>query len=80
MGARLARALVRLMSTEASEGRLRLSPSQSDLGAFAGMSRENVNRQLAEWEASGLLRRAGRHIELLDPDYFGELAEFGDPD
>lgn len=80
MGARLARALVRLMSTEHSEGQLRSSPSQSDLGAFAGMSRENVNRQLAEWEASGLLRRAGRHIELLDPDYFGELAEFGDPE
>lgn len=80
MGARLARVLVRLMGEGADEGKLRLNPSQSDLGAFAGMSRENVNRQLAEWQDMGLLRRAARTIEILDPDYFRELGEFGDPD
>lgn len=79
MAARLARVLVRLMTGEEG-GKLRLNPSQSDLGAFAGMSRENVNRQLAEWEDMGLLRRLGRTIEIQDADFFRDLAEFGDPD
>lgn len=74
---RLARVLVRLMETD---GRLRVAPNQSELGAFAGMARENVNRILTDWEGSGLVRRTGRTIEILDPEYIRELAQFGDPD
>ena len=74
---RLARVLVRLMD---DAGKLRFSPNQSELGAFAGMARENVNRILTDWEGSGLLRRSGRSLEILDPGYIRELAEFGDPD
>lgn len=80
MAPRLARVIVRLMPLQGQSGHLRLDLSQGDLGAFAGMSRENVNRQLGEWEAEGLLTRHGRRIEVLDPDYFHDLAEFGDPD
>lgn len=80
MAPRLARVLVRLLPDGGDSGVLRLELSQSDLGAFAGMSRENVNRQLGDWEEQGVLRRSGRRIELLEPDYFRDLAEFGDPD
>lgn len=74
---RLARVLVRLM---AADGRLRFAPNQSELGAFAGMARENVNRILTDWEGAGVIRRAGRNLEILDPDYIRELAEFGGQD
>ncbi len=81
MGPRLARVIVRLMPVEAAgDGALRLDLSQSDLGAFAGLSRENVNRQIGEWEAAGVLARAGRKLAILDPEYIRELAEFGDPE
>ena len=76
-GPRLARVLVRLMD---GAGQLRVAPNQSELGAFAGMARENVNRILTDWEGTGLIRRVGRNLEILDPEYIRELAEFGDPD
>lgn len=42
--------------------------SQSELGDFAGLARENVNRQLKAWEDDGLLRRHAGGITLVDAD------------
>ncbi len=78
MAPRLARALVRLIDTESDEGRLRYDPSQSDLGAFAGLARENVSRLLSEWEAQGIVARSGRALQVRDRAYLQALAEFGD--
>lgn len=78
MAPRLARALVRLLDpTDPSGRRLRLNPSQSDLGAFAGIARENVSRLMSEWEERGIVRRSDRSLELMDREYLELLAEFG---
>lgn len=77
-GPRLARALVRLIDKRAGDGRLFFNPSQSDLGAFAGLARENVSRLLSEWESQGVIARDGREIILRDSEYLQLLAEFGD--
>lgn len=78
MAPRLARALVRLADPEHNDGRLRYNPSQSDLGAFAGLARENVSRLLTEWETRGIVGRKGRALVIRDADYLQTLAEFGD--
>lgn len=77
MAPRLARALVRLIDHDRDNGRLRFNLSQSDLGAFAGLARENVSRLLSEWEAQGIVAREGRELVLRDREYLTELAEFG---
>lgn len=78
MAPRLARALVRLLDTEHGDGRLRFDPNQSDLGAFAGLARENVSRLLSEWEARGIVARHGRALQVRDRAYLETLATFGD--
>lgn len=78
MAPRLARALVRLLGTGQTGGKLRHNPSQSDLGAFAGLARENVSRLLSEWEAQGIVAREGRSLVLRDVEYLQFLSEFGD--
>ena len=78
MAPRLARALVRLIDPQRSDGRLRYDLSQSDLGAFAGLARENVSRLLSEWEAQGIVARSGRALVVLDAGYLEGLAEFGE--
>ena len=78
MPPRLARALVRLVDPTDPDGRrLRLNPSQSDLGAFAGIARENVSRLISDWEDRGIVRRWNGSLELVDRDYLELLAEFG---
>jgi CRP-like cAMP-binding protein len=75
---RLARALVRLLDPADPDGRrLRLYPSQSDLGAFAGIARENVSRLMSDWEERGIVRRSDRALEIVDREYLELLAEFG---
>jgi CRP/FNR family transcriptional regulator, cyclic AMP receptor protein len=60
LGARLAKALLRRAPTEtASNNRPRISLSQGDLASMISSSREAVNRQLADWQRSGL-------VEVLD--------------
>ncbi len=78
MAPRLARALVRLIDIESGDGRLRYDPSQSDLGAFAGLARENVSRLISDWEAKGIVARQGRALQVRDQAYLQALAEFGD--
>jgi CRP-like cAMP-binding protein len=78
MAPRLARALVRLMDPARDDGRLRFDPNQSDLGAFAGLARENVSRLLSDWEAQGVIAREGRALRLSNLAFLQTLAEFGD--
>jgi len=78
MGPRLARALVRLIDQGRDDGRLIYNPSQNDLGAFAGLARENVSRLLSEWENQGTIIRKGRALIVNDAEYLELLAEFGD--
>lgn len=75
MARRLARALVNLLDPDQPDGRLRFNPSQSDIGAFAGLARENVSRLLSEWEADGVIERKGRRLFVRDAGYLEALSE-----
>lgn len=78
MAPRLARALVRLIDPARGDGRLRYDPNQSDLGAFAGLARENVSRLISEWETQGIVTREGRALKVVNLPFLQTLAEFGD--
>lgn len=78
--ARLARCLLRLSEKwgragEGGEIHITEPFSQSDLGEFSGLSRENANRRLRQWVDSGLISLNNEEIILLDPDALSELAE-----
>lgn len=77
-GPRLARFLQRLTMAENGDGRLRLDLSQGELGAFAGMSRENINRQLSAWADAGVIALDHGRIRVLDSTFLGEIAESSD--
>lgn len=79
-GPRLARALLRLADQygkpEPAGGIiLDIKLSQANLGAHAGLMRENVNRQLKLWEDEGLLEGKSGVIFLRNPDALEEIAE-----
>jgi CRP-like cAMP-binding protein len=59
LGVRLAKALVRRAPSGGDEARPRISLTQGDLASIISGSREAVNRQLANWQRSGL-------VEVLD--------------
>lgn len=73
-GPRLARFLQRLTLSEAG-GKLRLDLNQSELGNFAGMSRENINRQLSTWADAGIISLDHGRITILDSTFLTEIAE-----
>lgn len=73
-GPRLARFLQRLTFKGSTDGRLRLDLSQSELGSFAGMSRENINRQLAAWADAGVIALDHGRIRVLDSTFLSEIA------
>lgn len=73
-GPRLARTLQRLMRTGADQKGLRLDLSQSELGAFAGISRENINRQLGAWAGSGIVSLENGRVRVLERDVLEEIA------
>ena len=79
-GPRLARFLQRLSlnGDGAGEGRLRLDLSQSELGMFAGMSREQINRQLSAWADTGIVALEAGKIKILDSTLLSEIAETAD--
>lgn len=74
-GPRLARFLGRLSLSGGRDGRLRLDLSQGELGMFAGMSREQINRQLGAWADSGIIALDGGRITILDSTLLSEIAE-----
>jgi CRP-like cAMP-binding protein len=75
---RLARFLKRLTEQKAHGARLTADLSQSELGNFVGISRENINRQLSAWASDGIIELAHGKIRILDPDYLSQIAASGD--
>jgi CRP/FNR family cyclic AMP-dependent transcriptional regulator len=53
---------------------IRLALSQRDLGAYCGLSRESLNRQLAALRAAGAILVEDRRITILDEDRLRQLA------
>ena len=79
---RLARALLRLAEhygRQEPDGALRIDMklSQGNLGAHAGLKRENVNRQIKQWETDGLLAQEGGFLILKQIDRLKALTEEG---
>lgn len=73
-GPRLARYLKRLIRKDA-EASQRLELSQTELGNFAGMSREHINRQLKSWEESGVISLEQGRVRVLDADMLEDISE-----
>jgi CRP/FNR family transcriptional regulator, cyclic AMP receptor protein len=76
---RTARGLLRLAlqhGRTSKEGvRVDLKVSQSELGSYLGLSRENVNRQLSQLRQANVLGNAGTHIIVTDEAALCEIAE-----
>jgi CRP/FNR family transcriptional regulator, cyclic AMP receptor protein len=71
-GPRLARYLRRLIR---GDNGARVELSQTELGHFAGMSREHINRQLKNWEEAGLIALDQGRVRVLDADLLDDIAE-----
>lgn len=69
---RLARFLLRLLKN--SETGV-ISLSQTELAMFAGISRENINRQLALWAQGGIVELEHGKIRVMDVDSLEEIAD-----
>lgn len=74
-GPRLARYLLRLSVVGAEEGRLKLDLSQSELGNFAGMSREHINRQLSAWSEDNIVSVESGKVRILNHAMLSNIAE-----
>ena len=79
-GPRLARALLRLADSHGKEEdsgsvKIEMKLSQANLGAHAGLMRENVNRQLKAWEDEGILSSEAGFITLLQPETLADYVE-----
>lgn len=78
--ARLARCILRLGAKwgEAMDDgsvRLHINFSQSELGDFVGLARENVNRHLRAWADAGLIAIDRDGMILTDPEALRALAD-----
>lgn len=73
-GPRLARYLLRLIRS-GTENSLRVELSQTELGNFAGMSREHINRQLRSWEESQIIALEQGRVCVLDPELLVDIAD-----
>ena len=82
MGPKLARGILRLLQDHGGKSHvgssIKFAISQGDLGNFVSLSRENVNRQLRDWQAEGLIEIKAGKITVLDFDYLDEIATFGE--
>jgi CRP/FNR family cyclic AMP-dependent transcriptional regulator len=79
MRRRLARGLLRLAlqhgQTTKNGIRVNLMLSQSELAAYLGLSRENVNRQLGQLKEANVIRKEGAQIVVTDEIALSEIAE-----
>jgi CRP/FNR family cyclic AMP-dependent transcriptional regulator len=79
MGQKLARGVLRLIDEHGvrEDGALSLGfrLSQVDLGNYVNLSRENVNRQLGEWERAGLVEVARGRIAIRDEEGLRRIAD-----
>ncbi|WP_424940606.1 Crp/Fnr family transcriptional regulator [Aliiroseovarius sp. S253] len=78
--ARLAACLLRLLPTavQTETGQVAVKASQSWLGAYAGLTRENVNRQLKAWTRDGIARFEKGLVVIEDQARLQELAQGDD--
>jgi len=74
-GPRLARYLMRLSVVGAEEGRLKLDLSQSELGNYAGMSREHINRQLSAWSEDDIISVESGKVRIINYATLSHIAE-----
>lgn len=74
-GPRLARYLKRLIRKDSVETTHRVELSQTELGNFAGMSREHINRKLRSWEESGVISLEQGRVRVLDTDMLEDISE-----
>lgn len=74
-GPRLARYLKRLIRSDGGGASHRVELSQTELGNFAGMSREHINRQLKSWEDSGVISLEQGRVRVLDIDMLEDISE-----
>lgn len=74
-GPRLARYLLRLIRTDSAENHMRVELSQTELGNFAGMSREHINRQLRSWEESGIITLEQGRVRVLDAELLVDISD-----
>lgn len=74
-GPRLARFLQRLTTQKANGAKLTRDLSQSELGNFVGISRENINRQLSMWAGAGVIELSQGRIRILNNHYIAQIAE-----
>jgi CRP/FNR family transcriptional regulator, cyclic AMP receptor protein len=78
MRARVASGILRLARQHGKQTKdgivFDLKASQSDLGAYLGLSRENTSRQLGHLRDGGIITIAGTAITVRDMDALSELA------
>ena len=76
---RLALDLLRLLDEHGVEGdegySLNFRISQTELGNYVNISRENVNRQLREWEDAGIVKVSRSSISIQDRDALRKIAD-----
>jgi CRP/FNR family cyclic AMP-dependent transcriptional regulator len=78
-GARLAMVLLRLADKWGEDA---LAPggrplSQSELGDYVGLTRENVNRRLKAWARDGVISLEGGRVTIRDADALRDILEWG---
>jgi CRP-like cAMP-binding protein len=77
MRRRIARGLLRLVlqhGRTSKEGmRLNLAVSQTELGAYLGLSRENVSRQLGQLRNANVIRNEGQELIVTDEPALCEI-------
>ena len=74
---RIFRELHRLAQTAAPGAPIPMLPTQEQLAAMVGTTRETVARALGQLARDGIVRRRGRDLVVLKPE---ELEELGQPD
>lgn len=74
-GPRLARYLKRLIRKDSVDAEHKVELSQTELGNFAGMSREHINRQLRSWEELGIIALEQGRVRVLDADLLEDISE-----
>lgn len=74
-GPRLARFLIRLAGEEDAAKPAVIRLSQTELALFAGISRENINRQLAQWGQDGIVTVEHGSLTILDRLTLEDIAD-----
>jgi CRP/FNR family cyclic AMP-dependent transcriptional regulator len=74
-GPRLARFLLRLADDSSADSEAGIRLSQTELSMFAGISRENINRQLSLWQQDGIVEVVHGGVRICDRDALEDVAD-----